>query len=230
MTRSLYISLLLIIALIMSHSFEIVQSQTTTTTTTPITVSIPAPRPILINKTSIIVRVENQSTLGIYYSCFFVLDYNQECASMNITIINNDTGATLFYWSINVSDLSASKLSFISSLYMIRGISYVNITGVSTLKVVIDAYGQTFTQYIQVLPLPHVSIPIGGNVIDLSFLMAIGLILGMVIRGRIRESAIGMILIGVLGVFTGFIGVYIPLLVSGLLIILGLVLLFVSRS
>ncbi|MEM0061478.1 MAG: hypothetical protein QW726_06080 [Fervidicoccaceae archaeon] len=230
MTRSLYISLLLIIALIMSHSFEIVHSQTTTTTTTPITVSIPAPRPILINKTSIIVRVENQSTLGVYYSCFFVLDYNQECTSMNITIINNNTGATLFYWSINVSNLSASNLSFISSLYMIRGISYVNITGVTTLKVVVDAYGQTFAQYIQVLPLPHVSIPIGGNVIDLSFLMALGLILGMVIRGRIRESAIGMILIGILGVFTGFIGVYIPLLVSGLLIILGLVLLYISRS
>lgn len=106
----------------------------------------------------------------------------------------------------------------------------MNITGVTTLKVVVDAYGQTFAQYIQVLPLPHVSIPIGGNVIDLSFLMAIGLILGMVIRGRIRESAIGMILIGILGVFTGFIGVYIPLLVSGLLIILGLVLLYISRS
>jgi len=215
---------------ILSSDLLYVYSQTTTTTTTNYTtIFIPAPRPFIINQTSISFRVLNQSFVYGLYSCYYIYNYTSDCVTANVTLINNDTNEVISVWNITFNETYLGEgLEYVGSLQLLRGIKLFNVSNASTIQIVVDALNQTMITYLYIPTIQLATVSIGGQAVDLTFIIMFSLIVGLSLKGRLREAGVGMLVAGFLSLYIPFIGIYFPLYISALLIVIGLILIYIS--
>lgn len=214
----------------LSSDLLYVYSQTTTTTTTNYTtIFIPAPRPFIINQTSISFRVLNQSFVYGLYSCYYIYNYSSDCVTANVTLINNDTNVVIGVWNITFNNTYLGEgLEYVGALQLLRGMKLFNVSNASTIKIMVNALDQIMITYLYMPTVQLATVSIGGRAVDLTFIIMFSLIVGLSLKGRLREAGVGMIVAGFLSLYIPFIGVYFPLYISALLIIIGLILIYIS--
>jgi hypothetical protein len=216
---------------ILSSDLLYVYSQTVTTTTITnyTTIFIPAPRPFIIKQTSISFRVLNQSFIYGVYSCYYIYNYTSDCVTINVTLIDNDTNAVIGVWNITFnSTYLGEDLEYIGTLQLLRGMKLFNVSNVSTIKVVMNTLDQIIITYLYMPTIQLATVNIGGQAVDLTFIIMFSLIAGLSLKGRLREAGVGMVVAGFLSLYIPFIGIYFPLYISALLIIIGLILIYIS--
>jgi len=217
---------------LLSQLLQLSHAQTTTTTTNLTTIYIPAIQPFVINQTILNIRLLNESFVQYVYLCQYVFNYSTDCTPMNVSTINNDTGAVIDTWNVSVSSGINSSLGIelLSNLMLVRGVRLVNVSNISVVKIVVDTPLGTAISYVSPPSVPKMVFTSGNQVIDLGFIVAFSLFISLFLRGRLREVGLGMVVAGVLSLYIPFIGIFIPLYISALLIILGLIFIFMSRS
>jgi len=215
---------------VLSSDLLYVYSQTTTTTTINYTtIFIPVPRPFITSQTVFTFKVLNQSFVYGLYSCYYIYSYSSDCVTANVTLINNDTNAVIGVWNITFNSTYLGEgLEHVGTLQILRGMKLFNVSNASTIKIVIDTLNQTAITYLYIPTIRLATVNIGGQAVDLTFIIMFSLIVGLSLKGRLREAGVGMLVAGFLSLYIPFIGIYFPLYISALLIVIGLILIYVS--
>ena len=220
------------VAIFVSLLFSLVPVYAQTTTTTQaVTITIPAISPIVVNYTTFRVNILNSSYVMYTWVCTYAIDPNVECMSINATTYDNSTNTLIDTWVVDVSN--SSTYESLANIQLLRAFRTVYIGNASVLSINVTFFSgnspTTYILYARVYGLQPPFVSILGSSVNLGLLIAAAIIVSLIMRGSLKLSAAGMVAVGALSIFFYLMGIQIPMWVSILLILVGLVLLYIER-